>query len=57
MCIEINVDFVELKVKCNNLNRYGIMPRYPNELDITDGDVLLALSYAKDIKEFVKTKL
>ena len=54
ICMEINADFAKLKIECNNLNRYSIMPRYPNELDITDGDVLLALSYAKSIKDFVK---
>lgn len=57
MCIEIDANFDELKIKCNTLNRYSVMPRYPNELEITDGDLLLALSYAKSIKEFVKTKL
>jgi len=57
MCMEINSNFTEIKIQCNTLNRYGIMPWYPNELDITDGDVLLAISYAKNIKEFVRTKL
>jgi len=57
LCMDIDSDFIELKIKCNTLNRYSVMPRYPNDLDITDGDVLLALSYAKSIKEFVKTKL
>ena len=30
-----------------------ILPRYPNELGITDVDVKVAISYAKIVQEFV----
>jgi len=35
------------------LNKYSVLPRYPNELDITDADVKVAVSYAKVVQEFV----
>jgi len=33
------------------------MPRYPNELQITDDDVRVAIKFAKDIKTFVENKV
>jgi hypothetical protein len=35
------------------LTEYGVLPRYPNELQITIDDVKTVVQYAKDIKEFV----
>ena len=32
---------------------YSVIPRYPNELGITDADVKVAISYAKTVQEFV----
>jgi glycerol dehydrogenase-like iron-containing ADH family enzyme len=31
----------------------GVLPRYPNELAITNEDMKTALSYAKSIQDFV----
>jgi HEPN domain-containing protein len=52
-CEEIKSDFSILMPKCASLTKYGVLPRYPHELQITSDDVKLALRYAKDIKEFV----
>jgi phage FluMu protein Com len=43
--------------KCAFLNQYGVMPKYPNDLQINDDDVKSAIKFAKDIKEFVLLKL
>jgi HEPN domain-containing protein len=53
MCEELVPEFSILMPKTRALNQYGVMPRYPNELQITPDDMKLALRYAKDIKEFV----
>ncbi|GHV82927.1 hypothetical protein AGMMS50212_02670 [Spirochaetia bacterium] len=53
MCEQINNTFNVLQIKCVIISKYGVMPRYPNELQITDTDVRIALQYAKDIKDFV----
>jgi len=39
--------------KAKILNRYSVLPRYPNELEINNEDMKTALSYAKSIQEFV----
>jgi HEPN domain-containing protein len=53
MCEELAPEFSILQSKTQFLTQYGVMPRYPNELQITHDDMKLALRYAKDIKEFV----
>ncbi|MDR3200777.1 MAG: HEPN domain-containing protein [Spirochaetales bacterium] len=53
MCEELVPEFSILMPKTRALNQYGVMPRYPSELQITSDDMKLALRYAKDIKEFV----
>jgi HEPN domain-containing protein len=53
MCEELAPEFSILLPKTQFLTRYGVMPRYPNELQITSDEMKLALRYAKDIQEFV----
>lgn len=52
-CEDIKTGFNTLAVKCTVLSRYGIIPRYPNELQITTEDAKTAVQYAKDIRDFV----
>ena len=53
LCQKYNKGFSILSTKADLLNRYGIMPRYPNELQITEQDMKNAISNAKVIEEFV----
>ena len=53
ICQEYNVNFSALLSKIMVLNRYGVMPRYPNELDITIDDVKTAISNTKCVQEYV----
>jgi HEPN domain-containing protein len=53
LCEKANANFASLLEKCNYVNKYSVLPRYPHELQITSNDVKLALRYAKDIKQFV----
>ncbi len=52
-CEEIKPGFNTLAVKCTVLSRYGVIPRYPNELQITTDDTKTAIQYAKDIRDYV----
>jgi len=52
-CQKYNAEFSILLSNVDILNRYAVFPRYPNELEITNEDVKTALSYAKNIQEFV----
>jgi len=53
MCLKINSDFSVLSLKLNILTNYAVMPRYPNELEITSEDMKTAIKYAKEVQEFV----
>ena len=35
------------------MTKYAILPRYPNELGITNDDMKTAIQFAKDVQEFV----
>jgi HEPN domain-containing protein len=53
MCEELVPEFSTMLPQAQFLTRYGILPRYPNELQITSDEMKLAIRYANDIKEFV----
>ena len=57
MCFEINEKFDEIFNPITSLNRYSVLPRYPNELQIEDHDALLALENADTVMDFVKNNL
>jgi len=52
MCQQKNSEFAALTSNAYILTRYGVMPRYPNELGITEEDMKYALANAKAFKEF-----
>ena len=51
-CMETDVRFDSISRACEVLTRYGVQPRYPNEMEITENDMQKALEYARQIKEF-----
>ena len=57
LCIDKSQDFSGFIKKCGFLNQYGVMPKYPNDLQICDDDVKTAIKFAKDIQEFVLSKV
>ena len=52
-CQTYDAAFSALFSSAQILNAYGVMPRYPNDLGITEEDMRKALSNAKRIQEFV----
>ena len=56
-CEKFSVDFFELFEKCVFMNKYAVLPRYPNELEITAEDISLVFKYTREIKVFVEEKL
>ena len=52
-CQEYDPSFSTLLSSTQILNAYGVMPRYPNELEISEDDMKNALANAKKIQEFV----
>ena len=52
MCKEHDGRFCEVERACNALNRYGVQPRYPNELKVTEYDMQKALEHARQIRDF-----
>jgi len=53
MCANINPDFLKYEKQCKYLTSFGVLPKYPNELQITDDDAKTAIRFAEEIKEFV----
>jgi HEPN domain-containing protein len=53
LCEAVNSGFSIIVAKCNILNQYGVVPRYPGYLQINEAVSLIALQYASDIKRFV----
>ena len=53
MCVKYNNSFSLLSSKASILTNYAVLPRYPNELGITDNDMKTAIQYAKDVQKFV----
>jgi HEPN domain-containing protein len=56
-CSKLDGSFIEIAKQCVNLNPYSSQPRYPLEIEITDGDTVLALKDCEKISEFVKGKI
>ena len=52
-CEESEPSFSILLSKLQILNEYAVLPRYPNELGITNEDMKNAIVHAKSIQEFV----
>ena len=53
MSANLNPDFAKLRKQCIYLNDFAVMPKYPNELQITEDDAKTAIRFAEEIKEFV----
>jgi len=56
-CEEVDKTFSEIAKQCMRLNDYSSQPRYPMEIEITDGDMKLALIDSEYISRFVKEKI
>jgi len=54
-CEEFDASFLELAGECIRLNDYSSQPRYPFSLEITDGDMQMAIKDSKKISDFVKS--
>jgi HEPN domain-containing protein len=54
LCESVNPDFSRLSSQTIILTDYGVLPRYPNELQIDESDMKTALQYARDVKAFVE---
>ena len=53
MCIELDTGFLKFTKQCTFLTRYGVAPKYPNDLQINYQDANAAIRFAEDIKDFV----
>jgi HEPN domain-containing protein len=53
MCIETESSFSTFDREAETLTEYGVMPRYPTELELEERDSLQALTYAEKIVQYV----
>jgi len=54
MCVEIDERFIALEKMLSILSRYGVQPRYPRELEVTEKDTIQALKFLDSITAFFK---
>ena len=52
LCVKIDPKFEKIYEACEVLNVYGVQPRYPHEMEITESDMQKALAYAAQVKDF-----
>ena len=53
MCEKIKGDFSVLLPQLDVLRIYAVLPRYPNELGITNEDREIAVKYAKIVQDYI----
>ena len=54
LCMERKQEFVNISNECSLLTLYGVQPRYPNEIEITEEDTRRALRDIDSIMAFFK---
>jgi HEPN domain-containing protein len=54
MCVKIESSFNVFGRELLTLTPYGVMPRYPDEIELEEHDAEIAAKYADKIMEFVK---
>ena len=52
MCLEYDDRFDKIEQACSALTRYGVQPRYPNEIRIAENDTPNALEHARQVQNF-----
>ncbi len=57
LCMAVDPDFEVWKNVCSRFNPYGVIVRYPNELDVEESDAKWALKTSREILEFTDMKL
>jgi len=57
MCKQHSPDFNEYTKICSKLTSYISISRYPPQIEITEGDMKVALKGTREILEFTKSKL
>ncbi|ATW24510.1 HEPN domain-containing protein [Candidatus Formimonas warabiya] len=57
ICTDIDESFEEISEQCGNLTLYGVQPRYPFEIEITESDMKKAILDADRVMEFIHQRL
>ena len=57
MCGEIDSAFNEIAPLCASLNRYGVLPRYPFEIEVLEPQADAATDKAAEIYDWIVGKL
>jgi HEPN domain-containing protein len=52
MCSKFDERFDIISNECESLTQYGVQPRYPSEMELSDYHVKKAVTYARTIKNF-----
>jgi HEPN domain-containing protein len=53
MCCKFDERFNAVSNECESLTQYGVQPRYPSEMELSERHVKKAVAYARTIKNFI----
>jgi HEPN domain-containing protein len=54
LCKPFIADISVLIQQCTMLNKYSVMPRYPNEIAVSENDAKIAIRFAQDVINIIK---
>jgi len=54
-CTNINPFLMKFEKQCRFLTNFGVLPKYPHQLQLTEDDAISAIRFAEEIKEFVSS--
>ena len=57
MCGEIADGFEDIEEACVRLTAYGVQPRYPMEIELSEGDMWQAINDADQIMSFIAQRI
>ena len=52
ICLKFDDRFDKISNECESLTQYGVQPRYPSDMELSDYHVKKAVDYARTIKNF-----
>jgi len=57
LCIELSEDFNQIVADCEYLNPFGVQPRYPFGLELTEEDAVISTQKCEKIVKFIRARI
>ena len=57
LCREITDEFDDIVIDCEYLNPFGVQPRYPFGLELSEDDAVISILKCENIVDFIRTRI